>query len=50
LRADQLINSTPMRRLGQPEEIAEAVIWLMSSRASFVTGAAISVDGGFTTG
>ena len=37
-----------MRRLGQPREIADAVIWLCSDRASFVTGEVVSVDGGIT--
>ena len=38
----------PMGRVGRPEEIAEAVLWLCSSAASYVTGQSISVDGGFT--
>jgi NAD(P)-dependent dehydrogenase (short-subunit alcohol dehydrogenase family) len=33
--------------MGHPEEIADAVVWLSSSHASFVTGQAIAVDGGF---
>jgi NAD(P)-dependent dehydrogenase (short-subunit alcohol dehydrogenase family) len=37
----------PMGRMGQPEEIAEAVVWLCSETASFVTGMALAVDGGF---
>jgi len=37
----------PMGRMGQPEEIAEAVVWLCSEAASFVTGIALAVDGGF---
>ncbi len=37
----------PMGRLGKPEEVAELVIWLSSSRASFITGAYYSVDGGY---
>ncbi len=37
----------PMQRLGRPEEIADAVLWLCSSAASYVTGQSISVDGGF---
>ncbi len=37
----------PMQRLGRAEEIADAVLWLCSSAASYVTGQSISVDGGF---
>lgn len=37
---------TPMQRMGTAEEIAEAVIWLCSAKASFVTGQALAVDGG----
>ncbi|GGO97191.1 SDR family NAD(P)-dependent oxidoreductase [Wenjunlia tyrosinilytica] len=37
----------PMNRLGQPDEVAEAVVWLSSDRASFVTGHCLAVDGGF---
>ncbi len=36
----------PMGRLGRPEEVAEAVVWLCSDAASFVTGHTMSVDGG----
>src|ERR1700730_2821214 len=39
--------SIPMRRVGRPEEIADAVLWLCSDAASYVTGQSISVDGGF---
>ena len=39
--------SIPMRRVGRPEEIANAVLWLCSDAASYVTGQSISVDGGF---
>jgi len=38
----------PIGRLGQPSEIAEAVAWLLSDAASYVTGAMIAVDGGYT--
>lgn len=38
--------SVPMGRVGRPEEIANAVVWLCSEAASYVTGQSISVDGG----
>jgi NAD(P)-dependent dehydrogenase (short-subunit alcohol dehydrogenase family) len=38
----------PLGRLARPSEIADAVVWLCSDRSSFVTGAAIPVDGGWT--
>jgi NAD(P)-dependent dehydrogenase (short-subunit alcohol dehydrogenase family) len=40
------VDSHAMRRLGTPEELAEAVVWLASERASYVTGANLLVDGG----
>jgi NAD(P)-dependent dehydrogenase (short-subunit alcohol dehydrogenase family) len=49
-RGDAIIARTPMRRFGEPREIAEAVVWLCSDRASYVTGAAYEVDGGLTAG
>lgn len=39
---------TPMGRMGRPEEIASAVLWLCSDQASFVTGHALAIDGGAT--
>jgi NAD(P)-dependent dehydrogenase (short-subunit alcohol dehydrogenase family) len=45
---DKMLNTfVPMRRMGKPEEIADAVLWLCSSAASYVTGQSISVDGGY---
>ena len=43
---DKMIAAEPIGRSGQPEEIAEAVVWLCSDAASFVTGHAMAVDGG----
>ena len=40
-------SAVPMGRVGRPEEIADAVLWLCSDKASYVTGQSISVDGGF---
>lgn len=39
--------SLPIRRMGQPDEVAAAVLWLASEQASFVVGHVLSVDGGF---
>jgi NAD(P)-dependent dehydrogenase (short-subunit alcohol dehydrogenase family) len=44
----KLLENDPIGRLGQPSEIAEAVIWLCDPAASFVTGQALAVDGGMT--
>lgn len=44
---EALLASEPVGRMGRPEEIADAVVWLCSERSSFVTGQAIAVDGGF---
>jgi len=46
-RHDQLMTKVPMSRLGRPEEIAEAVVWMLSDRASFMTGASQIIDGGY---
>jgi NAD(P)-dependent dehydrogenase (short-subunit alcohol dehydrogenase family) len=44
---DAMLKSVPMGRHGRAEEIADAVLWLCSQAASYVTGQSISVDGGF---
>ncbi|MGF6428117.1 SDR family NAD(P)-dependent oxidoreductase [Bradyrhizobium sp. Pha-3] len=47
-RYDEIIAKVPARRLGVPEEIAEAVVWMCSDKASFMTGASHVVDGGYS--
>jgi 3-oxoacyl-[acyl-carrier protein] reductase len=42
-----LIDETPLMRLGKPEDVAEAVLFLASDKASFITGQILGVDGGF---
>jgi len=44
----EILREQPIGRLGEPEEIAAAVLWLCSPGASFVIGHALAVDGGFT--
>jgi NAD(P)-dependent dehydrogenase (short-subunit alcohol dehydrogenase family) len=48
MNKDELVQFHPIGRLGQVEEIAEAVVWLCSKKSSFVTGHSLVVDGGFT--
>ncbi len=43
-------NKVPQRRLGKPEELADTITYLVSNKASFITGASFVIDGGFTAG
>jgi NAD(P)-dependent dehydrogenase (short-subunit alcohol dehydrogenase family) len=45
---DMLVSQTPMQRLGQPDEIAKAALFLASDDSSFMTGTYLVVDGGWT--
>ena len=48
MKKDDLSTFHPIGRIGRVEEVAEAVLWLCSGKASFVTGHSLIVDGGFT--
>jgi len=48
-RVRELADRHPMRRFGRTGEVADAVLWVCSDGASFVTGEALSVDGGYTS-
>ncbi len=45
-RVDRVKAFVPMKRGGQPQEVAQAILWLLSDEASFTTGAFIDVTGG----
>ena len=45
-----MVGRTPLGRMGQPEDVANAYAWLASDQASFITGTVLSVDGGAVTG
>lgn len=45
--ATQIVAQEPIGRLGRPGEVADAVIWLCSNRASFMVGATLAIDGGY---
>jgi NAD(P)-dependent dehydrogenase (short-subunit alcohol dehydrogenase family) len=46
----KLADQIPLKRLGQPQEVADAVVWLLSEASSFTTGSEILIDGGLTAG
>jgi NAD(P)-dependent dehydrogenase (short-subunit alcohol dehydrogenase family) len=45
-RVARIVPGVPMQRLGTADEVAEAVLWLASEQASYVTGAVLDVSGG----
>jgi NAD(P)-dependent dehydrogenase (short-subunit alcohol dehydrogenase family) len=47
-RKHAILNHTPMNRFGSPNELSGAILWLASDASSFVTGAEITVDGGYS--
>ena len=47
---DKIKNSIPVKRLGKPEDISNAVLFLASEESSYITGQTLKVDGGLTLG
>ena len=47
-RGQKVINQTPFKRFGQPDELKGALVWLLSDASKFVTGSMVCVDGGFS--
>ncbi|WP_290792261.1 SDR family oxidoreductase [Flavihumibacter sp. UBA7668] len=47
-RGQSIINNTPFKRFGKPEELTGALIWLLSDASRFVTGSQVVIDGGFS--
>jgi NAD(P)-dependent dehydrogenase (short-subunit alcohol dehydrogenase family) len=46
---DRAVAASPMQRMGQPEEVGDAVVWLCSDEASFITGESLAIDGGYNS-
>jgi NAD(P)-dependent dehydrogenase (short-subunit alcohol dehydrogenase family) len=44
---EQLVASLPLGRIAEPEEVADAIMYLATSKSSYVTGIALPVDGGY---
>jgi NAD(P)-dependent dehydrogenase (short-subunit alcohol dehydrogenase family) len=50
LSEEQTVSYVPIGRIGKPEDVAEAVLFLCSDKASYITGATLQVDGGMSAG
>jgi NAD(P)-dependent dehydrogenase (short-subunit alcohol dehydrogenase family) len=50
LSEEQMVSYVPIGRIGKPEDVAEAVLFLCSDTASYITGATLQVDGGMSAG
>jgi NAD(P)-dependent dehydrogenase (short-subunit alcohol dehydrogenase family) len=44
---DHSTKRVPMKRIGQPEEVAKAIVWLLSEDSTYVNGHSLLIDGGF---
>jgi NAD(P)-dependent dehydrogenase (short-subunit alcohol dehydrogenase family) len=47
-RAERLVGRIPLRRLGEPAELAPLIVFLASGASSYMTGSVITIDGGYT--
>lgn len=47
-RGETIISQTPMKRFGDPDDLISTILWLCDDRSSFITGAVVPVDGGFS--
>jgi NAD(P)-dependent dehydrogenase (short-subunit alcohol dehydrogenase family) len=50
IKEKRLVDTHPLGRLGTPEDVANAVVFLASDLSSWITGQALAVDGGFSAG
>jgi NAD(P)-dependent dehydrogenase (short-subunit alcohol dehydrogenase family) len=47
-RGKRIVDHTPLGKLGDPDDLISTILWLLSEQSSFITGATIPVDGGFS--
>jgi Tropinone reductase 1 len=48
VRLEKILSTTPLARIGEPEEVASVVAFLCMPAASYITGQSIAIDGGFS--